>query len=280
LYWAAAALFLSHFFSYLVHFLARGEYKQTNGGELMAKPYGRVVILHVTILLGGGLALATGENLYALVMLVLLKIAIDIAAHRKQHAEGDDEESQQNDRVKKMTMAFGGRSSGDGPAAFAVDKVGGDAARGFTIAALKPHPKFVQMPPWAQKVFKVMGAAFNMDLKGSQARGTVHKYLRSMTVQGESVPSSVAERIQNLGIRHGTTLMLLLDDETVLSYDYFANKVNMHGPNADRPHNIAAAIAFAESLQGFQDGVRIKASATTLENDLTDSLRSSRLKIT
>ena len=51
----------------------------------MTAPYGRVVVLHVTVLVGGGLVMALGSPIWALVLLVALKSAIDLAAHRRSH---------------------------------------------------------------------------------------------------------------------------------------------------------------------------------------------------
>lgn len=277
LYWAAAALFFSHFVSYLVHFLMRGEYRTTNGGELMSKPYGRVVVLHITIIIGGFLAMATGENMYALALLVLLKIGMDIGAHRKQHAEAEAEEEQ----LSRMGVAFGGKkASGVADKALADTKLGGNAQNGFTIAALKSHPRYKEIPPWAKTLLGFIGNMMNVDVRGSQARGMIHKYLRDMKVKGKSLPEDLTSRIQHVGIRQGRVLKMLLDDETVISFDYFANCVHVNGPRAHDRRNIEAAVALAECLQGFDEGVRIRASAVTLENDLGDSLGRSTLRIT
>jgi hypothetical protein len=51
----------------------------------MKEPYTRVVVLHLTILGGGWAVMALGEPQAALVVLVLVKIAVDLAAHRRQH---------------------------------------------------------------------------------------------------------------------------------------------------------------------------------------------------
>jgi hypothetical protein len=53
--------------------------------ELMFRPYGRVVILHVVILFGGAVALFLGAPVIALILLIGLKIKIDLFAHRWEH---------------------------------------------------------------------------------------------------------------------------------------------------------------------------------------------------
>ena len=87
LWWAFAALLASHVVSFFTNFLGRGEYKQRSLGSLMAAPYARVVILHVTILGGGFLAMSLGSPTWALVILVVLKIVVDLGAHLFEHRD-------------------------------------------------------------------------------------------------------------------------------------------------------------------------------------------------
>lgn len=75
----------SHLFSFLWNYLYRGEVRSAQLQELMMKPYARVVVLHVTILIGGIAAAALGSPLWMLLLLVGLKIFIDLAAHLKEH---------------------------------------------------------------------------------------------------------------------------------------------------------------------------------------------------
>lgn len=83
--WSSAGLLLSHLFSFFANFLIRGEYRQADFKKLMADPYGRVIILHLTILAGGGLVAATGESAAALAFLVVLKTGLDLATHLREH---------------------------------------------------------------------------------------------------------------------------------------------------------------------------------------------------
>ena len=50
----------------------------------MTQPYGRVVVLHMAILGGGWAMMALKSPLVGLVLLVVLKTAIDIKAHRAE----------------------------------------------------------------------------------------------------------------------------------------------------------------------------------------------------
>ena len=52
----------------------------------MMPPYGRIILMHVTIIFGGWLVLALGAPVMALVLLIVLKIISDVRAHDKEHA--------------------------------------------------------------------------------------------------------------------------------------------------------------------------------------------------
>lgn len=80
-----AALVASHGVSFVANFLLGGEMDRVTAGALMAAPYGRVVVLHVTIIFGGFAVAASGAPVAALALLVALKIAVDLAAHVAEH---------------------------------------------------------------------------------------------------------------------------------------------------------------------------------------------------
>jgi hypothetical protein len=75
------AIAASHAFSFVRNYLMSGEYRRAAPYVMMFQPYARVMILHVTILIGGFLAQALGAPTVALVLLVVLKIGVDLAAH-------------------------------------------------------------------------------------------------------------------------------------------------------------------------------------------------------
>jgi hypothetical protein len=83
--WAILALFLSHSISFFLNYIGRGEYRKATVTELMMQPYGRVVVLHVTILFGGFAAMALGSSVFVLVLLIGLKTFIDVQAHLREH---------------------------------------------------------------------------------------------------------------------------------------------------------------------------------------------------
>jgi hypothetical protein len=82
---AAIALFISHGLSFFLDYVRGGEYRTTTIAVEMFRPYGRVIVLHVTILVGAFLAFALGSPLALLVVLVTLKTALDLALHARRH---------------------------------------------------------------------------------------------------------------------------------------------------------------------------------------------------
>ncbi|HYG23248.1 MAG TPA: DUF6498-containing protein [Verrucomicrobiae bacterium] len=81
LFWAVVGLVASHGVSFVSNFLRGGEYKRADLGRLMAQPYARIFVLHVTILGGGLLMAALKEPFAGLIVLIVLKIMIDLASH-------------------------------------------------------------------------------------------------------------------------------------------------------------------------------------------------------
>ncbi|MCX8090205.1 MAG: DUF6498-containing protein [Verrucomicrobiae bacterium] len=82
--WAVAGLVVSHGFSFGVNYIGRGEYQRAQVRDLMAQPYGRVVVLHLAILGGGFLMALLGSPAAGLALLVALKIVLDVRAHLRE----------------------------------------------------------------------------------------------------------------------------------------------------------------------------------------------------
>ena len=72
------AIILINALFYAVDFIGKGEVKRVNVTAEMFAPYGRIVTLHVAIILGAGLALALGEPLLGVVLLIALRVAFGI----------------------------------------------------------------------------------------------------------------------------------------------------------------------------------------------------------
>ncbi|MBT8089522.1 MAG: hypothetical protein KJO01_04875 [Gammaproteobacteria bacterium] len=86
-----AAIAASHLFSFFANFIAKGEYRRTNVNDLMQRPYGRIIVLHVAIIFGAALIQWLGSPVMMLVVLVAAKIALDLRLHlaeREKFAAG------------------------------------------------------------------------------------------------------------------------------------------------------------------------------------------------
>ena len=82
--WPLLALFASHGVSFVEHHFVRGE-RAMGAASFMGRPYGRMIVLHVAIILGGFGVAALGASNALLVVLVGLKLALDVFAHRRSH---------------------------------------------------------------------------------------------------------------------------------------------------------------------------------------------------
>ena len=82
---AAAALFLSHGASFLFNYVGRGEYLAASPTRQMGAPYGRVVVLHLTIIFGAFAVALLGAPIGAILILVGLKTALDLGLHLREH---------------------------------------------------------------------------------------------------------------------------------------------------------------------------------------------------
>ncbi len=94
LWWAISALVISHTISFFTNYIGKGEYKNATLNQLMGQPYGRVVILHITIIIGGFLVALFGSPVVGLILLIALKTFIDIKTHLKQHTIFDTDQSE------------------------------------------------------------------------------------------------------------------------------------------------------------------------------------------
>jgi hypothetical protein len=104
--WAIPVLVLSHGASFLYNWWWGGERRTSSPLREMAAPYGRVVILHVTIVLGAFAVAAIGAPVGALVIMVVLKTVADLAAHL-----GERERADERARVGGVTLARTGNVS-------------------------------------------------------------------------------------------------------------------------------------------------------------------------
>jgi hypothetical protein len=92
---ALAALFVSHGVSFVFNFLIpwwRGTWEQPkNPQDAMMSPYGRVIVMHLTVLFGAALAHFFQTKVAAFVLLIALKIFVDVSAHVRKNFKPKDE---------------------------------------------------------------------------------------------------------------------------------------------------------------------------------------------
>jgi hypothetical protein len=77
----AAAMVIGHGASFFLNYVGRGEYRRASPLGQMAAPYGRVVVLHLTILVGAFAVALLGAPIVLLVILVVLKSVLDLRLH-------------------------------------------------------------------------------------------------------------------------------------------------------------------------------------------------------
>jgi hypothetical protein len=83
---ALLALFISHGLSFFMNFLGREEYRGMTVNRQMGAPYNRIVFMHLVLIFGGGLALFLGDTTPVLLIVIVLKIAFDLRAHRRERS--------------------------------------------------------------------------------------------------------------------------------------------------------------------------------------------------
>jgi Family of unknown function (DUF6498) len=70
-------------------FFGRGEYKTSNPSAEMFSPYGRIVTLHVAIILGAGLAFTLDEPLIGVLLLILIRVVFGIVTNVMRRRKRD-----------------------------------------------------------------------------------------------------------------------------------------------------------------------------------------------
>jgi hypothetical protein len=83
--WELLFLVLSHAVSFFLHWILGDERKGRTLRQQMGAPYGRVILMHVTILFGGFAVLAIGAPGAVLALFVVLKTIVDLRAHLREH---------------------------------------------------------------------------------------------------------------------------------------------------------------------------------------------------
>lgn len=82
---ATVGLAASHAVSYRRNYVGGREYERTGPVTLMVAPYRRVLVLHLTVVVGAFAVGAIGAPVGALVVMVLAKTALDVRGHWREH---------------------------------------------------------------------------------------------------------------------------------------------------------------------------------------------------
>jgi hypothetical protein len=82
----ALALFVSHGYSFYHNYIQGREFEKANVTQLMFAPYGRIVVMHLTLIFGAMLIMLTGLPAAAATLFIVLKVVVDIRAHQRAHA--------------------------------------------------------------------------------------------------------------------------------------------------------------------------------------------------
>jgi len=86
-------LAISHGISYWTVYLGRGEYRHVSPQQQAQAPYGRLVVLHVTIIFGAFVSVLLGVPFGAMLVLVGLKLVLDLRFHLREHGRALPERS-------------------------------------------------------------------------------------------------------------------------------------------------------------------------------------------
>lgn len=79
-----AAIAISHLVSFYFNFVGAGEYRRTSPRQLMQRPYGRIIVLHVAVIAGGFLVTMLGDPAWMLLVLIIVKTVIDLRMHERE----------------------------------------------------------------------------------------------------------------------------------------------------------------------------------------------------
>lgn len=79
------ALLISHGMSFVKNYLGAGEYKTAIPVFEMFRPYGRIVVMHICILLGGFAIHLLGSPMPMIILLMIGKTILDLISHSIAH---------------------------------------------------------------------------------------------------------------------------------------------------------------------------------------------------
>ena len=88
--WPVVGLFVSHGISFIRNFIYGQQYLSLKVKSIMMRPYKRIVLMHVVIILGAVLIMKLGSPVALLSLLIFLKVALDLWLHVKIHRSASE----------------------------------------------------------------------------------------------------------------------------------------------------------------------------------------------
>jgi hypothetical protein len=76
--WFVGLIIVTNAMFFLVDYIGRGEFRRTDPPAEMFAPYGRIVTLHVAIILGAFIAIATDQRLLGVLILIAIRVIFGI----------------------------------------------------------------------------------------------------------------------------------------------------------------------------------------------------------
>jgi hypothetical protein len=130
------ALLISHGFSLIYNYIIQGEYKKYTSSQAMVKPYSRIFVIQLTIILGAYIVELSNDSGLVSKLLVLLfvfiKIMFDLGMHLRSHIE-----MQQKAAIISPEEPF--KLGKDGQSAFI------DYKSGYVIKEIEGNPFWVNL---------------------------------------------------------------------------------------------------------------------------------------
>jgi len=83
--WALLGMIISHGLSYRFNFLGKKEYLNKEPNLQVMQPYPRIIVMHLTVMVAAWIAIMFDASLATLIVMIIIKIALDLLAHLKEH---------------------------------------------------------------------------------------------------------------------------------------------------------------------------------------------------
>ncbi len=92
--WFLGAIIAMNVVLYAVDFVGRGDIMRTKVDDEMAAPYGRIITLHVAIILGAMFAFGTSEPLLGVFLLILIRVVFGVFLSIRRRLQRDRQQAE------------------------------------------------------------------------------------------------------------------------------------------------------------------------------------------